>query len=158
MNLWKCIPVLLVTGGVGLGAFFLINGNPFSDDSRIVFRPDDAALVATGQAIYVQACASCHGNNLEGQENWRVRNAEGKLPAPPHDETGHTWHHVEQQLFEITKLGVKHFAGADYATDMPAFGDQYSDQDIIAVLSYIKSTWPPEIRERHDAMNAQPTN
>ena len=41
---------------------------------------------------YQEYCASCHGVNLEGQANWRSRNQDGTLPAPPHDETGHTWH------------------------------------------------------------------
>ena len=44
---------------------------------------------------YQEYCASCHGVNLEGQANWRSRNQDGTLPAPPHDETGHTWHRVE---------------------------------------------------------------
>jgi mono/diheme cytochrome c family protein len=39
---------------------------------------------------------------------------------------------------------------------MPAFGDKLSDDDIWAVLAYIKSRWPTEIRraqqERRHAM------
>jgi mono/diheme cytochrome c family protein len=31
---------------------------------------------------------------------------------------------------------------------MPAFGQSLSDRDIAAVLAYIKSRWPAEIRER----------
>jgi S-disulfanyl-L-cysteine oxidoreductase SoxD len=147
--------VIVVIGLVALagGSFYLFGG-----DDRIAFVPDDADMVGGGARIYADACASCHGENLEGEANWQVRKADGKLPAPPHDATGHTWHHPDQHLFEITKLGVRHFAGADYATDMPAFGDVYSDHDIIAVLSYIKSTWPLEIRQRHDELNANSPN
>jgi mono/diheme cytochrome c family protein len=36
---------------------------------------------------------------------------------------------------------------------MPAFEDVLDDADIVAVLSFIKSTWPEEIRKRHDRMN-----
>jgi mono/diheme cytochrome c family protein len=41
----------------------------------------------------------------------------------------------------------------DYKSAMPAFSQQLSDADIAAALSYIESTWPPELRERHDAIN-----
>ena len=53
-----------------------------------------------GQALYADSCAACHGANLEGQPDWRVPGADGILPAPPHDETGHTWHHDNQLLFD----------------------------------------------------------
>ena len=38
---------------------------------------------------------------------------------------------------------------------MPAFVDRLSDEEIVAVLSWIKSTWPPEIRARVDRVNAE---
>src|SRR3546814_20707961 len=61
--------------------------------------PNDARQVALGETVYRQQCASCHGAQLEGQPDWRVRQPDGRLPAPPHDENGHTWHHPEQALF-----------------------------------------------------------
>lgn len=33
------------------------------------------------------------------------------------------------------------YAPADYASDMPAFGGRLSDEEIWAVLAYIKSHW-----------------
>ena len=36
---------------------------------------------------------------------------------------------------------------------MPGFEDKLSDADIWAVLSYIKSTWPDAVRQRHDELN-----
>ncbi len=108
-------------------------------------------LVALGQGLYAKACASCHGVNLEGQADWRIRRADGRLPAPPHDETGHTWHHPDDQLFAMTKFGPAAFAGLDdYKSDMPAFEGVLSDREIRAVLAYIKSTWPAEVRARQD--------
>jgi mono/diheme cytochrome c family protein len=77
------------------------------------------------------------------------------LPAPPHDATGHTWHHPDQVLFDLTKFGVQPIAGPDYRSAMPAFGDKLSDDEILAILSYIKSTWPPEIRRRQDAITEE---
>jgi hypothetical protein len=47
------------------------------------------------------------GANLEGQPNWKERQANGRLPAPPHDASGHTWHHPDAQLFGITKQGSR---------------------------------------------------
>lgn len=111
---------------------------------------DDPAQLALGQRAYAEACASCHGDNLEGQPNWRVRQANGRLPAPPHDETGHTWHHPDQQLFQITKLGIEAIAPEGYESDMPGFADSLSDDEIWAVLAYIKSTWPAHVRAQQE--------
>jgi mono/diheme cytochrome c family protein len=116
-------------------------------------QPDDPFIVARGKDVYGAACASCHGANLEGQPNWRERGPDGLLPAPPHDDTGHTWHHPDAVLFEITKFGVQKFAGAGYKSAMPAFDQRLSDADIAAALSFIESTWSPQVRQRHDAIN-----
>jgi len=99
-----------------------------------------------GQALYKEYCASCHGANLEGQPNWMERLPSGRLPAPPHDETGHTWHHSDEQLLRIVRDGLAAIAPG-YETDMPAFGGVLSDQEIAAILDYIKQTWPARERE-----------
>ena len=114
--------------------------------------PNDPSFVARGKVVYVEQCASCHGANLEGQPNWRERLPNGRLPAPPHDRTGHTWHHSDRQLFEMTKNGTAGLMPG-YETDMPAYKDVLSDADIWAVLSFIKSMWPADIRERQQRMN-----
>lgn len=110
----------------------------------------DPAVLARGQQIYGSHCASCHGVNLEGQHNWRIRNDCGRVPAPPHDASGHTWHHPNAILFGITKEGLApgKFAPPNYQSDMPAFGGTLSDADIRTVLAYIKSTWPEDIRAK----------
>lgn len=118
-----------------------------------LLRPDDLALVAEGRAVYATHCAACHGAALEGQPDWRVRGPDGLLPAPPHDETGHTWHHSDEALFEMTKHGPQRFAGADYQSAMPAYADVLSDREILAALSFIKSVWPDHVRARQDAIN-----
>lgn len=102
----------------------------------------DPARIAIGQNLYAQHCAACHGAKLEGQPDWRRRLPSGRMPAPPHDETGHTWHHPDAVLFGITKHGlVPPYAPADYQSDMPAFAGKLSDEEIRAVLAYIKSHW-----------------
>lgn len=130
--------------------------DPFGSKPPGVFRLDDAAMLQRGEQIYRARCASCHGANLEGQANWRERGADGRLPAPPHDESGHTWHHPDEVLIRLTKEGVAKAAGlTDYASNMPAFGDALSDADTVAVLSWIKSRWPSAIQAHHNAINRQ---
>jgi mono/diheme cytochrome c family protein len=118
-------------------------------------RPDDDAFVRLGEVIYDAECAACHGADLEGEPDWRTRKANGRLPAPPHDESGHTWHHSDRDLILLTAYGPKHFAGPDYDTDMPAYAETLTTAEIIAVLSYIKSTWPDHIRDRQSRLNTQ---
>ena len=114
--------------------------------------PDDPALVERGNAIYAQHCAACHGANLEGQPNWQKPLPNGHWPAPPHDRTGHTWHHPDKVLFDVTKYGIQAMV-PDRESDMASFKDVLSDGDIWAVISFIESTWPTEIRERQRRMN-----
>ena len=108
-------------------------------------EPVTADEIAVGSALYAENCASCHGANREGQPDWKRRHEDGHMPAPPHDETGHTWHHSDQDLFTITKRGVEAVVPG-YESDMPAFEGILSDGEIEAVLSYIKSTWPERQR------------
>ena len=103
--------------------------------------PTDAAKVALGAKVYAAHCAACHGARLEGQPNWRQKLPNGRMPAPPHDEEGHTWHHTDQVLFGITKHGMKDYAPPGYQSDMPAFGSVLSDDEIWAALSFIASHW-----------------
>ncbi len=118
-------------------------------------RPPDPAQLALGQKLYAQHCASCHGVKLEGQPNWRKRLPNGRLPAPPHDDSGHTWHHPEEVLIGITKNGlVPPYAPARYESDMPAFGAKLSDEEIRAVLAYIESHWSDEVRKVRAEMSS----
>ncbi len=116
------------------------------DGDRPRADPRDAEQVALGAPVYAQHCASCHGARLEGQPDWRKRLPNGHLPAPPHDDTGHTWHHPDEVLFGITKDGlVPPYAPAGYASDMPGFRGRLTDDEIWAVLAYIKSHWSREV-------------
>ena len=146
---------LLIIGGgaVLIGAALYAISTMSTDIDSIVLRDTDSETVALGAAVYETNCASCHGANLEGQPDWRVSDEDGRLPAPPHDETGHTWHHDGDTLFQLTKYGVGALINdPDYASNMPVYDGVLSDDEIIAVLSYIKSTWPDDIRARHNEM------
>lgn len=132
-----CAMVLMVTQSSGK------EGIPYKDLSSI----------NNGREIYVDQCASCHGAQLEGAKNWREPDEDGMTQAPPHDETGHTWHHPDTTLFEITKIGTAKIVGQGYQSNMPGFEGVLSDQDIWDVLAYIKSTWPEKIIEMHNQRN-----
>ncbi|MCA1334915.1 MULTISPECIES: c-type cytochrome [Rhodobacterales] len=106
--------------------------------------------IAEGKALYAENCASCHGAELEGQPDWRSPGPDGRLPAPPHDETGHTWHHPDSVLFDYTKLGGEALMaqrGMEFGSGMPGFGDSLTDQQIRNILGYIRSTWPEDVKQ-----------
>ena len=131
---------------LGLATSALAGGQfPYTDPTR----------VAKGEVLYQEYCAACHGTNLEGQENWKEPDAEGYLPAPPHDETGHTWHHADGLLIQIVTHGTEALIGGTYKSNMQGFGDVMSDDDILDVMAFIKSTWPQEVIEIHNDINAR---
>ncbi|WP_292442225.1 cytochrome c [Methylibium sp.] len=109
---------------------------------------DSPRLVTWGRAVYASHCAACHGAELEGQAGWRRLGPDGRLPAPPHDESGHTWHHGDRYLIRVVERGI--VAGVDrppdYEGNMPAFGQTLSPQEIVAVMSFIKSSWSFDYR------------
>lgn len=108
-----------------------------------------AQATALGGDLYDQHCAACHGANLEGDPDWRQHGPDGRFPAPPHDETGHTWHHGNAMLFDYTRRGGQAYLddlGVRFDSGMPAFGAILSDAEIEAILAFIRSTWPDEMR------------
>jgi mono/diheme cytochrome c family protein len=115
--------------------------------------PEDAGQVALGKRVYGEQCAACHGDRLQGQPNWKTPLPAGGLPAPPHDASGHTWHHPDQVLFDVTRYGGGKFAPPGFKSNMPGFEDAIENADIWAVLAYIKKSWPTEIRDRQAAIN-----
>lgn len=123
-----------------------------------LFPYDDAGAVARGSVLYADNCASCHGAELEGQDNLRAPGPNGRALAPPHDETGHTWHHPDIQLFQIIKLGTAALVGNGYESDMAGYEGVLTDAEIIEIMAYVKSTWPNEITNRHNAMNISVAN
>ena len=107
----------------------------------------DPEAIERGAPLYLENCASCHGENLEGQPNWRTQNDDGTLPAPPHDDSGHTWHHSDKLLFEYTKLGGEATMakrGLDFKSGMPGHQDTLSDAQIWDILTFMKSRWSQE--------------
>ncbi len=138
--------VLTIAGIAGIAALGL--GAVAAGYLAVAATPTDDP--AAGRTLYQANCAVCHGANLEGQPNWQTPADDGSLPAPPHDKSGHTWHHGDQLLFSYTKLGGKAALaqlGVEFNSGMPAFQDQLSDQQIRDILAYFKSTWPARERQ-----------
>lgn len=110
-----------------------------------------------GQKLYAEYCADCHGAALQGQPDWQSPDENGVLPAPPHDETGHTWHHDNQLLFDYASLGGAAALAARGVTGvpsgMPGFGDSLTPDEIWSILAYIRSTWPARVQEIQASRN-----
>lgn len=141
-NILICATLLLLTGCGTSG-----NATPSSAGPAESPPTPDPRLVEQGESIYAQHCAECHGANLEGEADWKLQNPDGSFRAPPHDANGHTWHHSDAQLIDAIRLGGTRLSPDVGGTSpMPAYGDILTDDDIAAVLDYIKSTWPEDIR------------
>ncbi len=105
--------------------------------------PLDPVLVSQGEALYQTYCAACHGAELEGEANWGLPKEDGTLPAPPHDSSGHTWHHPDSLLFEIIIQGGNPALGGS----MPGFGEALSQEEMEAILAFIKTYWDEDQRQ-----------
>jgi len=105
---------------------------------------DDDVMVKQGKKVYVHACAACHGRALQGQPLWQLTDEFTGQRAPAHDQTGHTWQHSDEDLFRMTKYGLPHMAGFDH---------KLGDADILAVLAFIKRSWPVGLRVSQALLN-----
>lgn len=117
----------------------------------------DLSQVSRGREVFVQHCASCHGVDAQGAPDWQQPDGRGDLPAPPHDDTGHTWRHSDTQLSEIIRGGLRDQFNKTPELTMPPFqADQLSDQQINDVLAYFKSLWSAEHRQFQEEQNRRP--
>lgn len=120
-------------------------GTPAPDISGL--PPLDQDQVALGERVYNEHCTECHGQNLEGEEGWQAPNKDNSFRAPPHDASGHTWHHSDAILLEAIRLGGTRLpADIGGTSEMPAFAEILAADENNAVLAFIKNTWPDDIR------------
>ena len=146
-NLALGIGAYVVIAGITV-AFMLLSG-------MIAARtdPDDPKIVAQGELLYAAHCARCHGKNLEGQPNWETKKPDGTYPAPPQNETGHTWEHSDRELFDYIRWGGGYRAPKAFKSAMPSFGKRLTTNEIWAILTYVKSRWPEATRKTQSATN-----
>lgn len=136
--------VAVLTGAV---VYFAVSGSKEvqSSDAR-------NQMLALGQSTYMKNCASCHGPEGQGQPGWRTNTN----LAPPHDATGHTWKHADRSLFRFIKTGLlDDICTIGVGNAMPRFKDVMSDREIKAVIAYLNSRWPPQVRSVHQAINRE---
>lgn len=115
----------------------------------VVNRSTDFAKVARGAKLYQMNCAECHGSQGQGAPDWRQRDAEGNFPPPPLNGTGHAWHHPRKMLHYVIANGSPGGQG-----NMPAWGDELSDEEIDAIIAWFQSKWPDQVYAAWHRMNS----
>src|SRR5579862_5142749 len=114
---------------------------------------ENAETVLVGKKLYASHCASCHGRKLQGQLLWQVRDEFAGRRAPAHDQTGHTWQHSDEELFQMVKFGRFSSTPATVKSYMPGFADNLNDAQILTAVAYIKATWPLGLRVSQALLN-----
>jgi mono/diheme cytochrome c family protein len=103
-------------------------------------RQVDAAQLALGKQVFADNCASCHGAQAQGAENWRKVDADGDYPAPPLNGSGHAWHHSVEVLTNIVRNGSPLGKGK-----MPAWQGKLDEKQIVASIAWVQSNWPQPV-------------
>ena len=150
MKATKLLPVLLLFMLLIIASCTSQPATLFTNPQGTPYPPVptiDKAQVRLGRQVYQSTCAACHGANAEGALNWMTPDAQGNQLAPPHDDSGHTWHHSDRVLYEMIRDGMRDPLRPNSAFRMPAFGDRLSDAEIREAIAYFKSLWSPDHRE-----------
>ncbi|MGH2562031.1 MAG: c-type cytochrome [Thermomicrobiales bacterium] len=144
--------VVVAAGWFAMGP--LTGGDPTAGPAPLPTLDSDQVVL--GRQIYLQNCAACHGASAEGVPNWQQPDARGNLPPPPHDDSGHTWRHGDAELREIIRDGLRDVFNKTPELTMPPFKERLSDEEIAAVIAYVKSLWSPEHRRYQEEQNQRP--
>ena len=95
----------------------------------------EAAIAAEGENLYGQHCASCHGQQGTGLGAFPPLAGSEWVTGDP-DTAIRILLHGLQGRIEVD--------GRSYNNVMPAFGRRLSDEEVAALLSYIRSSWGNE--------------
>lgn len=130
---------------LGLGLFLAAcgRGEDSTDTSEAVKfeRNIDAMQISRGEKVFSQNCASCHGDEAQGDPDWRTRDKEtGRFPPPPLDGTAHAWHHPLAQLKHVIANGSPGGKG-----NMPAWSGKLSEQEMDDTIAWFQAKWPAEV-------------
>ena len=88
---------------------------------------------ALGEQVYGNKCAACHQLNGQGLPSV-FPSLKGSAVVTAADPT----EHIRTVLRGLTGKSI---GGVTYATAMPAFADQLTDEEVAAVLSYERNSW-----------------
>ncbi len=142
---YAAILVALIIAVAALGCSSSADENSSQSGNSVSSDPNSR----TGQEIFAATCAACHGADGQGQPNWHIPKADGTLPAPPLNGDGHTWHHADGLLYRIVSGGGKILEDPtvpSFKSGMPAFGEQLSHEELIAVIIHVKSLWGDKVK------------
>jgi len=114
-----------------------ISGMPVPEAPQ---REFNAAQLVMGKQVFQKQCATCHGEQAQGDENWRKTDADGNYPPPPLNGSGHTWHHSTEVLKRVIFDGSPQGRG-----NMPAWKGKLSEEKVDAVIVWMQSTWPQPV-------------
>ena len=113
----------------------------------------DPDMIQAGNIIYTENCAACHGAGLQGAPDWETPHEDGSYPPPPLNSAAHAWQHSDSSLIRTVTNG----RGVGKTNSMPAFGEQLSQDQVLEVIEYIKSTWDADLLNRQQLLN-EPVN
>ena len=125
-------------------AWAACSGDAQVSPTAVPADPVPVSAVERGARVYEASCAVCHGADAEGQPDWHVRRSDGTAPAPPLNGDGHTWHHGDGTLYKWIITGGSYLEGPEipnFKSAMPAFGDTLSHDEVVSVITYVKSLW-----------------
>jgi putative copper export protein/methionine-rich copper-binding protein CopC/mono/diheme cytochrome c family protein len=122
----------LAAVAIAIGVVLLLQAriDPLLANSRggSAIDTSDVASIQRGEDVYLANCMSCHGVGLRGDGP----DATGLQPPPADFMASHAKVHSDADLVYWTKNGKQ-------GTAMPGFAGTLSDQDILDVLTFIKS-------------------
>lgn len=127
--------------------------NRVNADSQHLADSSDAGKVWAGFTLYKTNCAQCHGRNLQGQPLWHLQDGFEHQRAPAHDDTGHTWQHPDEDLFQMIRTGRFPNDLGEVALNMPAFGERLHDGEILEIISFMKSRWSLAMKVSQASLN-----
>ncbi|MEM7045476.1 MAG: cytochrome c [Pseudomonadota bacterium] len=138
------LPALLIVavGAMASGAFWY-----HQSGAVVLGDASDLDQVAFGSRVYSRICANCHGAELDGQLGWEEPLKDGTRLAPAHSSEGETWRRADDDLFEVVKFGGETLKPDGGVSRMPGFSEKLTDEEIWAVIAFIKSTWPSDVQE-----------
>ena len=100
------------------------------------------ANIANGKALYLEHCASCHGNEGKGDGP----DAKDLNPKPRNHTDGNFMNRLrDNYLFTVVKNGGQAVGKSD---QMPGWGNILSDPDITDVIAFVRTLAKPPYKPR----------